>query len=327
MRSRRLRSHFDRRDAIQAVAGLLPEGAPGAEVERLADAYLASEAVIQIAESAKGPRYTTRRIWELEREALAAVERMRGAGGDSGRRAGRRPRDPRPPDPEGRPARDGPPPAHRPRGSRRRDRRGGHRQDLSRSSPRPRAGRRPGSSCAPRRRPGERPTSCATRACRRRRIASLLVELDRSRASRRRGAGAGVGPADRRGGDGRLGDPGAARLPRRAAEAKLVLLGDPEQLGRSRRAACSGAVADRADPIHLDEVIRHEHELDRDAAKRIREGEGREALAPLRSEERVTVAPDAEARREAMVRDWHRVLRARRGRGDDRQAKRRGRRS
>ncbi len=73
-------SHFDRRDAIQAVAGLLPNGAPGAEVERLADAYLASESVIQIAESAKGPRYTTRRIWELEREALAAVERMKTQG-------------------------------------------------------------------------------------------------------------------------------------------------------------------------------------------------------------------------------------------------------
>ncbi len=73
-------SHFDRRDAIQAVASLMHSGAPGAEVERRADAYLASEAVIQIAESAKGPRYTTRRIWELEREALAAIERMRAQG-------------------------------------------------------------------------------------------------------------------------------------------------------------------------------------------------------------------------------------------------------
>ncbi len=52
-------------------------------------------------------------------------------------------------------------------------------------------------------------------------------------------------------------------------------------------------------------MIRHEHELDREAAKRIREGEGREALRLYRSEERVTIAPDAEARREAMVRDWH----------------------
>ena len=49
-------SHFDRRDAIQAVADSLPEGAPGAEVERLADAFLASDSVIQIArERAKAP--------------------------------------------------------------------------------------------------------------------------------------------------------------------------------------------------------------------------------------------------------------------------------
>ena len=39
----------------------------------------------------------------------------------------------------------------------------------------------------------------------------------------------------------------------------------------------------------------------------IREGEGRAALELYRSEERVTVAPDAEARREAMVADWHRA--------------------
>jgi hypothetical protein len=40
-------SHFDRREAIQAIADSLPEGAPGIEVERLADAFLASDSVIQ----------------------------------------------------------------------------------------------------------------------------------------------------------------------------------------------------------------------------------------------------------------------------------------
>jgi TrwC relaxase/AAA domain len=75
-------SHFDRREAIQAVADSLRQGASGAEVQRLADAFLASESVIQIADTAKGPRYTTRYIWELEREALAAAERMRAQGPD-----------------------------------------------------------------------------------------------------------------------------------------------------------------------------------------------------------------------------------------------------
>jgi hypothetical protein len=73
-------SHFDRRDAIQAVAESLPKGAPGAEVEGLADAFLASHDVMQIGETRKGPTYTTRRIWNLEREALAAAERMKTQG-------------------------------------------------------------------------------------------------------------------------------------------------------------------------------------------------------------------------------------------------------
>ncbi len=91
-----------------------------------------------------------------------------------------------------------------------------------------------------------------------------------------------------------------------AAEAKLVLIGDPQQLGAIEAGGLFSAIADRTDPIVLDEVIRHNHDLDRDAAKRIREGEGREALSLYRSAERVTVAPDAEQRREAMVEDWWR---------------------
>lgn len=59
---------------------MLPEGAEAVHIERMADEYLASDAVIQIAQARKGARYTTRRIWELEREALAAVERMRAQG-------------------------------------------------------------------------------------------------------------------------------------------------------------------------------------------------------------------------------------------------------
>ena len=92
------------------------------------------------------------------------------------------------------------------------------------------------------------------------------------------------------------------------AGAKLVLVGDPEQLGEIEAGGLFRAVADRTDPIRLEEVIRHEHELDRVAAKRIREGEGREALGLYESGERVTVAPNAAACREAMVRDWHVAL-------------------
>ena len=73
-------SHFDRRDAIQTVAGLCRDGAPAADVERIADEFLASDAVISISRSRKGERFTTRRIWELERTALETAEKMRAEG-------------------------------------------------------------------------------------------------------------------------------------------------------------------------------------------------------------------------------------------------------
>lgn len=73
-------SHFDRRDVIQAVAGLLQHGGEATEIERTADAFLASDAVLPISEGTKEPRYTTRRIWELEHKALATAERMRSQG-------------------------------------------------------------------------------------------------------------------------------------------------------------------------------------------------------------------------------------------------------
>jgi conjugative relaxase-like TrwC/TraI family protein len=296
-------SHFDRRDAIQAVAGLLPEGAPGAEVERMADAYLASGSVIQIAETAKGPRFTTRRIWELEREALAAVERMR---------------------------EQGPPPAGELAAARvlhlrptlKSDQREMVRRLLSdpagiavvigeagtgktfaivaaaegwaQTGIELRAAAPTWRAASVLRDEGLPAVS----------VASLLIELDR---------------AEHEGGEGlprrsvllidEAGMVDSATLARlvshaEAAQAKLVLIGDPEQLGEIEAGGLFRAVADRTEPIHLDEVIRHEHDLDREAAKRIREGEGREALALYRSSERATISPDAEARREAMVRDW-----------------------
>ncbi|MBW8059270.1 MAG: AAA family ATPase [Solirubrobacterales bacterium] len=89
------------------------------------------------------------------------------------------------------------------------------------------------------------------------------------------------------------------------ADAKLVLVGDPEQLGEIEAGGLFRALAERSEPIHLDEVIRHEFEAEREAARLIREGEGAQALDLYRAEERVVIAPDAEARREAMLAEWH----------------------
>ena len=253
-------SHFDRRDAIQAVADSLRNGAQGAEVERLADEFLASEAVIQIADTAKGPRYTTRRIWELEREALAAVERMNAERPTiAGELIAARIVESRPTlkadqrelvgrllaDPEGvvvvigeagtgktfaiAAAAEGWAQAG---------------IELRIAAPTWRAA-----------------TSCARRAsCRQHRHSAF--ELDR---------------AEREGGEEALAQGSAlvideagmvdsaslARLIDHAerAQAKLVLVGDPEQLGEIEAGGLFRAIAERTDPIRLDEVIRHEHGL------------------------------------------------------------------
>ena len=113
-------------------------------------------------------------------------------------------------------------------------------------------------------------------------IASLLLRARPGRARRRGGLAARIGPLDRRGRDGGLGHPGAARSPTpRRRRAKLVLVGDPEQLGEIEAGGLFRAIAERSDPIHLDEVIRHRHELDRDAAKRITRGRGPRGACPL----------------------------------------------
>jgi conjugative relaxase-like TrwC/TraI family protein len=297
-------SHFDRRDAIRAVADSLPEGAPGAEVERLADAFLASESVIQIAESRKGPRYTTRRIWELERDALVAVERMRAQG----------------PSPAGELV------AARVIGARqtlKADQREMVRRLLS--DPEGVAvvigeagtgktfaivAAAEGWAQAGMELRAAAPTWRAANVMRSDGLpavsaARLLSELDRAEYEGEAGLARGsillVDEA------GMVDSATLARLISHAekAQAKLVFVGDPEQLGEIEAGGLFRAVADRTEPIQLDEVIRHEHDLDREAAKRIREGEGREALGLYEAENRVTVAPDAEARREAMVRDWN----------------------
>jgi conjugative relaxase-like TrwC/TraI family protein len=297
-------SHFDRRDAIHAVADLLPQGATGAEVERLADAFLVSDSVIQVGESRTGPRYTTKRIWALEREALAAVERMRSQGSTpAGELVAARVIVARP--------------------TLKDDQRAMVRRLLTGTEGIAVVIGEAGTgktfaivaaadgwvqsgielrAAAPTWRAANVMRSDGLPATT---VASLLVELGRAEHegddSLAQGSVLLVDEA------GMVDSATLARLVSHAerAEAKLVLVGDPDQLGEIEAGGLFRAITDRTEPIRLDEVIRHRHELDRVAAKRIREGEGREALSLYESGERVTVAPNAEARREAMVRDWH----------------------
>jgi conjugative relaxase-like TrwC/TraI family protein len=295
-------SHFDRRDAIRAVADNLPHGAPAADVERIADEFLASGSVIRIAETPRGPRFTTERIWQLEREALAAADQMAAATGH---------------------AVADPIVVSRVLATRstiksdqramvERLTRGGEqlvvvvgeagtgktfaavaaaeawaasRVDLRVAAPTWRAANVLGSE-------GLDAVS----------VARLLIQLGgRGRPLRRRS----VLIIDEAG---MLDSATLARLIEHAreADAKLVLIGDPAQLGEIEAGGLFGSLVSRADPVFLEEVIRHEHDLDREGAKRIREGQGAEAVEIYRSEGRVVVSPDPEVRREEMVRDWWR---------------------
>ena len=293
-------SHFDRRDVVQAVAGLAREGMDAAEVESRADAFLASEEVVRLGEGPKGERFTTAHIWALEREALATVEKMRAGG----------------PDPAGALAAE--------RVILSRPTLKNDQAQMIRRLLADRAGiavvigeagtgktyavvaaaegwAREGIELR-----AAAPTWRAANVMRAeglpaQSVASLLAELERPGADGLpRESVLLVDEA------GMVGSADLARLIDHAdsANAKLVLIGDPEQLSEIEAGGLFRAVAERTDPIHLEEVVRHRFDVEREGAKLIREGEGREAIALYRSEERVIVLPDPDARRAAMVGDW-----------------------
>ena len=301
-------SYFDRRDAIQAVAECLPAGAPGHEVCELADAFLAMPEVIQIAATPKGDRYTTRAIWELERQALDRVEVMAARSDRAvvseivvSRVLAQRP-------------------SMKPdqRAMVERLLRGGEEVSVVvgeagtgktyavvaaahgwSAPPKPAALR----VAAPTWRAANVLRSEGLDATS---VASLLAEFGRAGARGEATLACGsvllideAGMVDSR---------SLARLIEHAAEAeaKLVLIGDPAQLGEIEAGGLFGAIVDRTEPIVLDEVIRHRHELEREGAKLIREGAGGEAISIYQGAERVTVSDDPLARREAMVSDWWR---------------------
>jgi conjugative relaxase-like TrwC/TraI family protein len=299
-------SHFDRRDAIRAVADNLPHGAPAAEVERLADAFLASAQVMRIAETPRGARYTTERIWRLERDALAVATEMTMAEGAA----------------VADPITVSRVLAARPtikadqRSMVERLTRGG--EGLVVVVGEAGTGKTFATVAAAEAWAGSgidlwvaAPTWRAANVLRSEgldatSVALLLVELDRAEAGGRSAlARNSVLLVDEAG---MVDSATLARLidHARAADAKLVLVGDPAQLGEIEAGGLFGAIVARTEPVVLDEVIRHRHDLDRDGARRIREGLGAEAIEVYRSAERVVVSADPEARREEMVRDWWR---------------------
>jgi ATP-dependent exoDNAse (exonuclease V) alpha subunit len=306
-------SHFDRRDAIRAVADNLPHGAPAAEVEALADSFLASESVIPIAETPRGERFTTRRIWELERRALASATEM----AETGDRClvhpivVRRVLDARP--------------SLKPDQRAMVERLLGEGRGLEVVIGEAGTGKTYATVAAAEgwAAAGDRllvaaPTWRAAGVLRAEgleatSVAKLLGRLDANEAG-------GQDTLDSR--SVLLVDEAAmvdsASLARlldhaRRADAKVVLVGDPAQLGEIEAGGLFAAIAGRVDPVRLGEVIRHRHDLDREGAKLIREGRGSEAVERYAEAGRVHVCPDAVERREAIVADWAEAKR----RGED----------
>ncbi len=303
-------SHFDRRDVVQAVAGMRRNGMAAADVERFADEFLASELVMRIAADPKGERFTTTRVWEMEQAALDSAQRMRSEGRTrvAGEMVAERVLCAHPTlkadqremvrrllaDPEGIGVVIG--------------------EAGTGKSYAILAAARGWSEVGMELRAGA-PTWRAANVLRAEglsatSVASLLSELERADAAHRQVLyPRSVLLVDEAG---MVDSADLARLVHYVHEAgaKLVLVGDPEQLGEIGAGGLFRALAERTEPIRLDEVIRHESEVEREGARLIREGEGGEALDLYRSEERVVVAPDAQARREAMVAEWHESFRA-----------------
>jgi conjugative relaxase-like TrwC/TraI family protein len=297
-------SHFDRRDVVQAVAELLPNGAPVPEVESVADAFLASDSVVTVSETAKATRYTTQRIWDLEREALKAAERMaaepRAEAGEliAARVIERRPTlkpDQREMVHRLLAGREGIVVVIGEAGTGKSFATVAAAEGWAQAGYSLRVAAPTWRAANVLRAEGLEATS----------IARLLGDIDRGKAWLSERSVLLIDEA------GMVGSEDMAALIGHAdtAGAKLVLIGDPQQLGAIDAGGLFSAIADRTDPVVLDEVIRHNHELDREAAKRIREGDGSDALSLYRSAERVTIAEDAEQRREAMVEDWWRSFR------------------
>jgi conjugative relaxase-like TrwC/TraI family protein len=306
-------SHFERRDAIRAVADNLPHGAPASEVERLADEFLASGSVMRIAETPRGARFTTKRIWELERRALAVAGQMQEAKGigvvdpivvsrvlasratmkdDQRMMVERLTR-----------AGEALVVVVGEAGTGKTFATVATAEAWAASAVRTLVAAPTWRAASVLRGEGLDATS----------VARLLAELDRDgvggRPSLARGSVLLVDEA------GMVDSASLARLIEHAhrADAKLVLIGDPAQLGEIEAGGLFASLVSRTEPVVLDHVIRHEYDLDREGARRIREGRGAEAVEAYRSEDRVVIAPDPVARREEMVRDWWRSF----GEGED----------
>ena len=86
---------------------------------------------------------------------------------------------------------------------------------------------------------------------------------------------------------------------------KLVLIGDPHQIGAVGPGGIYGHLGRRLESIELNEIRRQRDAVDREVVRLAHEGRGSEALNVLDADERLRIADTHDEALEALVLDWH----------------------
>jgi conjugative relaxase-like TrwC/TraI family protein len=96
----------------------------------------------------------------------------------------------------------------------------------------------------------------------------------------------------------------------RGCDGKLVLVGDPRQIGAVGPGGLFGHLTREIEPSLLTEIRRQQQELDRRVVELAHAGRGSDALDLLRAQDRLRVADTIEEARAACVLDWHEAHRS-----------------
>lgn len=97
----------------------------------------------------------------------------------------------------------------------------------------------------------------------------------------------------------------ALRLIGLECDAKLVLIGDPAQIGAIGPGGLYGNLTRTVDTTKLDTIRRQQRKEDQQLIKLIHEGHGSEALDLLRTQDRLVVGEDLQTVLNAQLADWH----------------------
>ena len=93
-------------------------------------------------------------------------------------------------------------------------------------------------------------------------------------------------------------------------DGKLVLIGDPHQIGAVGPGGIYGHLTRLLETIELTEIRRQREEVDRDIVRLAHEGRGSDALDVLAANERLRIAESHDEALDALALDWHRSFAA-----------------